>query len=641
MPEIREKVDVCVIGAGHAGCEAALACARVGLETVIFTVSVDSIALMPCNPNVGGSSKGHLVRELDALGGEMGKNIDKTFIQSKMLNVSKGPAVHSLRAQADKAEYSRAMRNVLENQDHLTIKQAEIIELLADELETPNGLATKKITGVKTYTGAIYEAKAVILCTGTYLKARCLCGDAITYTGPNGLQPANYLTDSLKSLGVEMRRFKTGTPARMDKRSIDFSKMEEQFGDERVVPFSFSTNPEDVQIEQASCWLTYTNEKTHDIIRNNLDRSPIYSGVIEGTGPRYCPSIEDKVVKFADKERHQVFIEPEGLHTNEMYIGGMSSSLPEDVQLAMYRTVPGLEHCKMVRNAYAIEYDCINPGQLYPTLQFKAIQGLFSAGQFNGSSGYEEAAAQGILAGINASLFVRDREQIVLDRSQAYLGVLVDDLVTKENFEPYRMMTSRAEYRLLLRQDNADLRLREIGYQAGLISQEQYDVLLKKKAQIEEEITRLENTKVGANKEMQHFLESKGSSGLHTAASLAELISRPELSYEAIAEIDPERKPLDEAVIEQININIKYDGYIKRQLKQVEQYKKMEKKKIPVDIDYDDVKSLRLEARQKLKQFQPVSVGQASRISGVSPADISVLLVYLEHFHAVNAAHNE
>ena len=641
MPEIREKVDVCVIGAGHAGCEAALACARVGLETVIFTVSVDSIALMPCNPNVGGSSKGHLVRELDALGGEMGKNIDKTFIQSKMLNVSKGPAVHSLRAQADKAEYSRAMRNVLENQDHLTIKQAEIVELLAEELETPNGLATKKITGVKTYTGAIYEAKAVILCTGTYLKARCLCGEAITYTGPNGLQPANYLTDSLKSLGVEMRRFKTGTPARMDKRSIDFSKMEEQFGDERVVPFSFSTNPEDVQIEQASCWLTYTNEKTHEIIRNNLDRSPIYAGVIEGTGPRYCPSIEDKVVKFADKERHQVFIEPEGLHTNEMYIGGMSSSLPEDVQLAMYRTVPGLEHCKMVRNAYAIEYDCINPGQLYPTLQFKAIQGLFSAGQFNGSSGYEEAAAQGILAGINASLFVRDREQIVLDRSQAYLGVLVDDLVTKENFEPYRMMTSRAEYRLLLRQDNADLRLREIGYQVGLISQEQYDALLKKKAQIEEEIIRLENTKVGANKEMQHFLESKGSSGLHTAASLAELISRPELSYEAIAEIDPERKPLDEAVIEQININIKYDGYIKRQLKQVEQYKKMEKKKIPVDIDHDDVKSLRLEARQKLKQFQPVSVGQASRISGVSPADISVLLVYLEHFHAANAAHNE
>lgn len=634
MPEIREKVDVCVIGAGHAGCEAALACARVGLETVIFTVSVDSIALMPCNPNVGGSSKGHLVRELDALGGEMGKNIDKTFIQSKMLNVSKGPAVHSLRAQADKAEYSRAMRKVLENQEHLTIKQAEVVELLAQKLETPDGLATQQITGVKTYTGAIYEAKAVILCTGTYLKARCLCGEAITYTGPNGLQPANYLTDSLKSLGIEMRRFKTGTPARMDKRSLDFSKMEEQLGDERVVPFSFSTNPEDVQIEQASCWLTYTNERTHEIIRNNLDRSPIYAGVIEGTGPRYCPSIEDKVVKFADKERHQVFIEPEGLHTNEMYVGGMSSSLPEDVQLAMYRTVPGLEHCKMVRNAYAIEYDCINPGQLYPTLQFKVIKGLFSAGQFNGSSGYEEAAAQGILAGINAGLFVRGREEIVLDRSQAYLGVLVDDLVTKENFEPYRMMTSRAEYRLLLRQDNADLRLREIGYEVGLISKEQYDALLKKKEDIANEIERLENTKVGANQRMQAFLKSKGSSGLHTAASLAELIARPELSYEAIAEIDTQRKPLDAAVIEQININIKYDGYIKRQLKQVEQYKKMEKKKIPVDIDYDDVKSLRLEARQKLKQFLPVSVGQASRISGVSPADISVLLVYLEHYRS-------
>lgn len=631
MTGIREKVDVCVVGAGHAGCEAALACARVGLETVIFTVSVDSIALMPCNPNVGGSSKGHLVRELDALGGEMGKNIDKTFIQSKMLNVSKGPAVHSLRAQADKAEYSRAMRKVLENQEHLTIKQAEVVELLSEELDVPDGLATKKIIGVKTYTGAIYEAKAVILCTGTYLKARCLCGEAITYTGPNGLQPANYLTDSLKSLGVEIRRFKTGTPARMDKRSIDFSKMEEQLGDERVVPFSFSTNPEDVQIEQASCWLTYTNEKTHEIIRNNLDRSPIYAGVIEGTGPRYCPSIEDKVVKFADKERHQVFIEPEGLHTNEMYVGGMSSSLPEDVQLAMYRTVPGLEHCKMVRNAYAIEYDCINPGQLYPTLQFKAISGLFSAGQFNGSSGYEEAAAQGIVAGINAALFIRGKEQIVLDRSQAYIGVLIDDLVTKDNFEPYRMMTSRAEYRLLLRQDNADLRLREIGYQVGLISQEQYNQLNLKKALIEQEIERLENTKVGANREMQKFLESKGSSGLKTAASLAELISRPELSYEAIAEIDEERSPLPEAVIEQININIKYDGYIKRQLKQVEQYKKMEKKRIPVNINYDDVKNLRLEARQKLKQFCPVSVGQASRISGVSPADISVLLVYLEN----------
>ena len=631
MSEIREKVDVCVVGAGHAGCEAALACARMGLETIIFTVSVDSIALMPCNPNIGGSSKGHLVRELDALGGEMGKNIDKTFIQSKMLNVSKGPAVHSLRAQADKAEYTREMRKVLENQEHLTIKQAEVTELLAEELENSDGLATKKITGVKTYTGAIYEAKAVILCTGTYLKARCLCGEAITYTGPNGLQAANYLTDSLIKLGVEMRRFKTGTPARMDKRSIDFSKMEEQFGDEKVVPFSFSTNPEDVQIDQVSCWLTYTNEKTHEIIRGNLDRSPIYAGVIEGTGPRYCPSIEDKVVKFAEKERHQVFLEPEGLHTNEMYVGGMSSSLPEDVQLAMYRTVPGMENCKMVRNAYAIEYDCINPGQLYPTLQFKAICGLFSAGQFNGSSGYEEAAAQGMIAGMNAGLYIQGKEQVVLDRSQAYIGVLIDDLVTKENFEPYRMMTSRAEYRLLLRQDNADLRLRKIGYEAGLVTKEQYDYVCKKEELIAKEIERLENTKVGANQKIQQFLESKGSSTLKTAASLAELICRPELSYELIEEIDTERQALSADVIEQININIKYDGYIKRQLKQVEQYKKMEKKLIPADIDYDDVSSLRLEARQKLKKFQPINVGQASRISGVSPADISVLLVYLEH----------
>lgn len=635
MPGIREIVDVCVVGAGHAGCEAALACARMGLETVIFTVSVDSIALMPCNPNIGGSSKGHLVRELDALGGEMGKNIDKTFIQSKMLNVSKGPAVHSLRAQADKAEYSRAMRKVLENQDHLTIKQAEVVELLAEDLEEKEGLYQKKITGVKTFTGAVYEAKAVILCTGTYLKARCLCGEAITHTGPNGLQAANYLTDSLESLGVEMRRFKTGTPARMDKRSIDFSKMEEQFGDERIVPFSFSTDPEDVQIDQVSCWLTYTNEDTHDIIRANLDRSPIYAGIIEGTGPRYCPSIEDKVVKFADKERHQVFIEPEGLHTNEMYVGGMSSSLPEDVQLAMYRTVPGLENCKMVKNAYAIEYDCIRSDQLYPTLEFKKISGLFSAGQFNGSSGYEEAAAQGLIAGMNAGLFIRGKEQVVLDRSQAYIGVLIDDLVTKENFEPYRMMTSRAEYRLLLRQDNADLRLRKIGYEVGLITKEQYERVCEKERLIAAEIERLQNVKVGANKEMQEFLESRGSSGLKTAATLAELISRPELSYEMIAEIDQGRTKLPDDVVEQININIKYDGYIKRQLKQVEQFKKIEKKKIPVDIDYDDIKNLRLEARQKLQKFKPVSVGQASRISGVSPADISVLLVYLEHFAAV------
>lgn len=629
MSEIREKVDVCVVGAGHAGCEAALACARLGMETVIFTVSVDSIALMPCNPNIGGSSKGHLVREIDALGGEMGKVIDKTFIQSKMLNRSKGPAVHSLRAQADKAEYSRAMRKVLENQEHLTIKQSEVVELLAEDLSAQEGQYVKKITGVKTYTGAVYETKAVILCTGTYLKARCLCGEAITYTGPNGLQAANYLTDSLVSLGVEMRRFKTGTPARMDKRSIDFDKMEEQLGDETVVPFSFSTNPDDVQIDQVSCWLTYTNEGTHEIIRANLDRSPIYAGIIEGTGPRYCPSIEDKVVKFADKERHQVFIEPEGLHTNEMYVGGMSSSLPEDVQLSMYRTVPGLEHCKIVKNAYAIEYDCINPEQLYPTLEFKSILGLFSGGQFNGSSGYEEAAAQGLIAGINASLFIQQKEQIVLDRSQAYIGVLIDDLVTKENFEPYRMMTSRAEYRLLLRQDNADLRLRKIGFEVGLVSKIEMDEMLAKKYMTEKEIERLKNTSIGAAKEYQDFLISQGSSPLKTSASLAELMCRPELSYESLAAIDKERKWLPDNVIEQVNIEIKYEGYISRQLKQVEQYKKMEKKKIPADIDYDLIGSLRLEARQKLKKMKPVSVGQASRISGVSPADISVLLVYL------------
>ena len=635
--EIREQVDICVVGAGHAGCEAALACARLGLETVIFTVSVDSIALMPCNPNIGGTSKGHLVREIDALGGEMGKNIDKTFIQSKMLNKSKGPAVHSLRAQADKADYSREMRKVLENQKNLTIKQAEVCELLTEErvenerYDEKNKL-TYDIIGVKTYTGAIYKCKAVILCTGTYLKARCLCGETITYTGPNGLQPANHLSDSLRNLGIELRRFKTGTPARMDSRSLDYSKMEEQFGDEKIIPFSFSTNPADVQIDQVSCYLTYTNEKTHEIIRNNLDRSPIYAGIIEGTGPRYCPSIEDKVVKFAEKERHQVFIEPEGLHTNEMYISGMSSSLPEDVQLAMYRTVPGMENCKMVRNAYAIEYDCINPRQLYPTLEFKNIKGLFSGGQFNGSSGYEEAAAQGLIAGINAALTVLGREPVILDRSQAYIGVLIDDLVTKENFEPYRMMTSRAEYRLLLRQDNADLRLREIGYEVGLITKEQYDHMLYKKSQIEAEIKRLKNTVVGAAKENQDFLAFYGSAPLRTGTNLAELICRPELSYEILSEIDPGRKPLPEDVVEQVEIEIKYEGYIERQQRQVEQYRKTEKKKIPEDLDYNDIPSLRLEARQKLIQYKPVSVGQASRISGVSPADISVLLVYLEHY---------
>lgn len=636
MSEIREKVDVCVVGAGHAGCEAALACARLGLETVIFTVSVDSIALMPCNPNVGGTSKGHLVREIDALGGEMGKNIDKTFIQSKMLNKSKGPAVHSLRAQADKADYSRAMRKVLENQEHLTIKQAEVCELIwetFDSFSESDCIATKKITGVKTFTGAVYECKAVILCTGTYLKARCLCGEAITYTGPNGLQAANHLTDSLLDLGIEIQRFKTGTPARMDGNTIDYSKMEEQFGDERVIPFSFSTNPEDVQIDQASCWLTYTNEKTHEIIRANLDRSPIYAGIIEGTGPRYCPSIEDKVVKFADKERHQVFIEPEGLHTNEMYVGGMSSSLPEDVQLAMYRTVPGLEHCKIVRNAYAIEYDCINPRQLYPTLEFKDIKGLFSGGQFNGSSGYEEAAAQGLIAGMNAALTIFGKETIVLDRSQAYIGVLIDDLVTKDNIEPYRMMTSRAEYRLLLRQDNADLRLRKIGYETGLVPKEVYEATVRKKQLIDEEIERLKNTVIGAAKENQEFLISHGSAALKTAATLAELMCRPELSYEILSEIDLNRRPLPDDVIEQVEIEVKYEGYIERQYRQVEQYKKMEKKRIPADLNYDDISSLRLEARQKLIAYKPVSVGQASRISGVSPADISVLLVYLEHYN--------
>lgn len=637
---IREKVDVCVVGAGHAGCEAALACARLGLETVIFTVSVDSIALMPCNPNVGGSSKGHLVRELDALGGEMGKNIDKTFIQSKMLNVSKGPAVHSLRAQADKAEYSRAMRKVLENQEHLTIRQAEVCNLLWEEVPNadPNGYS-KKIIGIQTFTGAVYECKAVVLCTGTYLKARCLCGEAITYTGPNGLQAANYLTDSLKEMGIEMRRFKTGTPARMDKRSLDFSKMDEQFGDERVVPFSFSTNPEDVQIDQVSCFLTYTNEKTHEIIRANLDRSPIYAGIIEGTGPRYCPSIEDKVVKFADKERHQVFIEPEGLHTNEMYVGGMSSSLPEDVQLAMYRTVPGLEHCRIVRNAYAIEYDCINPNQLYPSLGFKAVEGLYSGGQFNGSSGYEEAAVQGFVAGVNAARYILKKDPLILDRSEAYIGVLIDDLVTKENREPYRMMTSRAEYRLLLRQDNADLRLREKGYEIGLITEEQYRALLMKKSLIEQEINRLKNVLIGASRKNQEFFESHNSVTLKTGVSLAELMCRPELSYEILAEIDPDRKELPADVIEQVEIEIKYEGYIERQLRQVEQFKKMEKKKIPSEINYDDIESLRLEARQKLKALKPVSVGQASRISGVSPADISVLVVYLEQwkYHHLNS----
>ena len=621
MKNLEQSFDIIVVGAGHAGCEAALASARLGLQTVMFTVSVDSIALMPCNPNVGGSSKGHLVRELDALGGEMGKNIDKTFIQSKMLNQSKGPAVHSLRAQADKQAYSTEMRKTLENTENLTIRQGEVTELLVED---------NHITGVKTFSGATYHAKAVVLCTGTYLKARCIYGDVSNYTGPNGLQAANYLTDSLKKLGIEMFRCKTGTPARSAGNTIDYSKMEEQFGDKRVVPFSFSTDPESVQIEQKSCWLTYTNEKTHEIIRANLDRSPLYSGMIEGTGPRYCPSIEDKVVRFADKKRHQVFIEPEGLYTNEMYIGGMSSSLPEDVQYEMYHSVPGLEHAKIVKNAYAIEYDCINPRQLYPTLEFKKIKGLFSGGQFNGSSGYEEAAAQGLIAGINAAMEVKGKEQLILDRSEAYIGVLIDDLVTKENHEPYRMMTSRAEYRLLLRQDNADLRLRKKGWEVGLIDDETYHKLQKKERMIHEEIERVEHTTVGGSAEVQSLLESQGSTLLKSGTTIAELIRRPELNYKVLAPIDKERPELPEDVCEQVEINIKYDGYIRRQMKQVEQFKKLEQKKIPEDIDYEDVGSLRIEARQKLEAYRPVSIGQASRISGVSPADISVLLVYLE-----------
>ena len=618
--ENSDYYDVAVIGAGHAGCEAALAASRLGFQTVLFTVSVDSIAMMPCNPNIGGSSKGHLVRELDALGGEMGKVIDKTFIQSKMLNQSKGPAVHSLRAQADKANYSRTMRQVLQEQENLDIRQMEVTDILAED---------GKVTGVQTYSGAIYRCRAVVLCTGTYLRARCIYGEVSTQTGPNGLQPANYLTDSLKSLGIRMYRFKTGTPARIDKRTIDFSKMEEQKGDEKVVPFSFTTNPEDVQIDQVSCWLTYTNEQTHDIIRNNLNRSPLYSGMIEGTGPRYCPSIEDKVVRFVDKKRHQVFIEPEGAGTNEMYIGGMSSSLPEDVQYAMYRSVPGLEHAKIVRNAYAIEYDCIDARQLKATLEFKAVDGLFSGGQFNGSSGYEEAAAQGLIAGINAARKLQGKEGIVIDRSQGYIGVLIDDLVTKESHEPYRMMTSRAEYRLLLRQDNADMRLTKIGYEVGLIDEARYQRLLKKEVEIHKEIERVEHTNIGTSEEVQNLLKQYGSTLLTSGTTLAELIRRPELNYECLAPIDRNRLELPYDVIEQVNINIKYDGYIKRQQRQVEQFKKLESKKIPDDINYDEIKSLRIEAKQKLNEMRPVSIGQASRISGVSPADISVLLVYL------------
>ena len=639
---IREKVDICVVGAGHAGCEAALACARLGFNTVIFTISVDSIALMPCNPNIGGSSKGHLVREIDALGGEMGKNIDKTFIQSKMLNVSKGPAVHSLRAQADKQMYSLEMRKVLESTNNLTIKQAEVTDILTVEdmkhiddmneiIPYERDMSNQEIAGVRINTGAIYECRAVILCTGTYLNARCLCGESITYTGPNGLMAATSLTSSLLNHGIKTRRFKTGTPARMDGRSIDYSKMEEQFGDENIVPFSFSTNPEDIQKDQVSCFLTYTNEETHKIIRENLDRSPIYAGIIEGTGPRYCPSIEDKVVKFADKERHQVFLEPEGLFTNEMYVGGMSSSLPEDVQLKMYRTVPGMENCKIVKHAYAIEYDCIDANILNLSLMFKNIKGLFAGGQFNGSSGYEEAAAQGLMAGINASRLLQGKEPVIIDRSEGYIGVLIDDLVTKESREPYRMMTSRAEYRLLLRQDNADLRLRDIGFEIGLITEVQRDELEKKRCMIKSEIQRYKNTSVGANNRIQSFLLEHNSTPLKSGSTLAELLARPELNIVMLTEIDDDRPSLPDDVLQQVEIEIKYEGYIKRQISQVEAFKKMEGKKLPDDIDYDDVGSLRLEARAKLKALRPSSVGQASRISGVSPADISVLLVYLEH----------
>lgn len=661
IPYIEEYYDVVVVGAGHAGCEAALACARLGLETIIFTVSIESVAMMPCNPNIGGSSKGHLVREIDALGGEMGKNIDKTFIQSKMLNQSKGPAVHSLRAQADKAEYVKEMRKTLQNTDHLTIRQAEVAEILncreLDEFLTKNDTENKnsdqklnikckinnlnddsiqEVSAVRTVSGGLYRCRAVILCTGTYLKARCLTGEMITYTGPNGLSAANYLTDSLIAHGIKVRRFKTGTPARIDRRSIDFTKMEEQFGDEHVTPFSFTTDPKDVQIEQVSCWLTYTNEQTHEIIRNNLDRSPIYAGIIEGTGPRYCPSIEDKVVKFADKDRHQIFVEPEGLGTNEMYISGMSSSLPEDVQYQMYRTLPGLENAKIVRNAYAIEYDCIDANQLYASLEFKNFSGLFAGGQFNGSSGYEEAAAQGLIAGINAARKIMEKPPLILSRSQAYIGVLIDDLVTKKNREPYRMMTSRAEYRLLLRQDNADLRLTKIGYEVGLIPRDRYDWVCRKEQMIMEEIRRVKETRLGASAEIQDFLAAYGSIPLNTGTSLAELIRRPELDYEKLQVIDVDRPDLPAEVCEQVNILIKYEGYIDRQIKQVEKFERMEKKRLPVPYDYKEISGLRLEAQQKLNEFQPLNIGQASRISGVTPADVAVLLVYLEQLKYLN-----
>ena len=621
---IIEKVyDIVVVGAGHAGYEAALASARLGLKTVIFTVSVDSIALMPCNPNIGGSSKGHLVRELDALGGEMGKCIDKTFIQSKMLNASKGPAVHSLRAQADKQEYSKEMRKTLENTPNLNICQKEITKLIIED---------NICKGVETVSGSKYFAKAVILATGTYLNARCIYGEVAEYTGPNGLKSANHLTSSLLEYGIDLNRFKTGTPARVDGRTIDYSVMQEQYGDDPVVPFSFETDPDSIQKEQVKCYLAYTGEKTHEIIRENIDRSPLFSGAIKGTGPRYCPSIEDKVVKFPEKDRHQIFVEPEGLYTNEMYLSGLSSSLPEDVQYAMIRSIEGFENAEIVRNGYAIEYDCIDARQLKDSLEFRAIEGLFAAGQFNGSSGYEEAAVQGLMAGINASMKVMGKEPVVIGRDQGYIGVLIDDLVTKESHEPYRMMTSRSEYRLLLRQDNADIRLSKIGYEVGLISEERYQRLLEKEKQIDEEIERLKNIHIGANSKVQEFLVRNGSTPLQTSANLAEIIRRPELNYDLTKELDEDRKELRKEVRDQVNINIKYEGYIKRQESQVKQFKKLENKKIPVDIDYNNVNSLRIEAVQKLSKVRPSSIGQASRISGVSPADITVLLVYLETY---------
>ena len=653
---VEESYDIVVVGAGHAGCEAALAAARLGFETIMFTVSMDSVALMPCNPNIGGSSKGHLVREIDALGGEMGKNIDKTYIQSKMLNVSKGPAVHSLRAQADKVEYTKQMRMTLQAEPHLTLRQGEVSELLFEEcsdadnekaVETVNtesrtsqNLENNKgsrfrVTGVKTFSGAVYHAKAVVLCTGVYLKAMCIYGDTITYTGPNGLMAANHLSASMKEAGIELRRFKTGTPPRLDGNTIDYSVMSEQKGDEHIQPFSFTNREEDIKRDQISCWLTYTSEETHEVIRENIDRSPLFSGVITGTGPRYCPSIEDKVMKFPDKERHQLFVEPEGEFTSEMYLDGLSSSMPEDVQYRMVHSIPGLENAKIVRPAYAIEYDCISATDLKPSLEFKKVAGLFSAGQLNGSSGYEEAGAQGLIAGINAARLLQGKEPVVLSRSDGYIGVLIDDLVTKETREPYRMMTSRAEYRLLLRQDNADLRLTDIGYEVGLIDEERYSKFCEKRSIIESEIERLKSVMIGAGKETQDFLSRNGSAPIHTAVSLADLIRRPEFSYEKVAELDPDRPyvesgyALSEDIVEQIDITLKYEGYIDRQKKQVEHFLKMEKKKIPTDIDYSKVKNLRIEARQKLEQIRPDSIGQASRISGVSPADVTMIMLYL------------